>query len=242
MTARAIRLDGREVAYTLKRSARRRTIGLKVGPEGLVVTLPGRAGEREAERVIRDKSRWVLKTLEKWADRPAPQPLKGVEGEIIPRLGRGLDLRIEPHAKARTLIDHDDQAVTVSVDERLDGDLRAATVRRALERWRRRDAEAVIPPKVIAWADRLGLPEPVVKLRAQKARWGSCSSDGVIRMNVRLMAFEDALIDYVCAHEACHLVEMNHGPRFHALMDRLMPDHRARRRALAAAAPAGAHF
>ena len=242
MTARAIRLDGREVAYTLKRSPRRRTIGLKIGPEGLVVTLPGRAAEREAERVIRDKARWVLRTLEKWADRPAPPPLRGVEGETIPRFGCGLDLRIRPHARARTLVDHDEAAVTVFVDERLEGDLKAATVRRALERWRRRDAEAIIPPRVVHYATELGLAEPAVKLRAQKARWGSCSSDGVIRMNVRLMAFEDALIDYVCAHEACHLVEMNHGAGFHALMDRLMPDHRARRKALGAAAPAGAHF
>jgi hypothetical protein len=87
-------------------------------------------------------------------------------------------------------------------------------------------------PKVDAYADALGARRPKVSVREQTRRWGSCSQDGSIRMNARLMAFPEPLIDYVCAHEACHLKVMDHSPRFYALLDTIMPDHRERQRAL----------
>jgi len=79
-------------------------------------------------------------------------------------------------------------------------------------------------------------------VREQASRWGSCSADGSIRMNARLIGYDEALIDYVCAHEACHLLEMNHSRRFYSLLDQIMPDHRARRTRLRETDPPGVAY
>ncbi|WP_158291517.1 M48 family metallopeptidase [Marinicauda algicola] len=242
MTTRTIQLSGRSIAYTLKRSARRRTIGFRVGPQGLSVSVPRWAGRAETEAALREKSGWILEKLDKWAARPSPQPLLGVSGERIGYLGRELVLDVIAHDRARSLVAIEDEILVVRIDGALAGDLASATVRRALDRWRRAQALALMAPKLERYAQALGLKPPAVSVRVNSGRWGSCSADGSIRMNARLVAYPEPLVDYVCAHEACHLLEMNHGPRFYALLDGLMPDHRARSKALKAAVAPGAVF
>ncbi|HPP47199.1 MAG TPA: M48 family metallopeptidase, partial [Accumulibacter sp.] len=63
-------------------------------------------------------------------------------------------------------------------------------------------------------------------------RWGSCSAQGVIRLNWRLLHLPLPLIDYVLIHELAHLLEMNHGPRFWAIVATACPDYQALRRQL----------
>ncbi|MFP4519473.1 MAG: M48 family metallopeptidase [Oceanicaulis sp.] len=241
MTRRSIQLGDREIAYTVARSRRRRTIGLKIGDEGLVITLPSSLGLHHAERAAREKQGWILDRLERAAARARPR-LQGVDGESIGWLGADLTLTVTTHAKARTLVERGAGRLEARIDERLDADMAAATVRRALHRWRREEALALMAPKVERYAAQLGAARPKVFVREQAARWGSCSSDGSIRMNARLIHFDEALIDYVCAHAACHLLVMDHSPRFHALMARISPDHQRLRRVLREAVPPGVAF
>lgn len=241
MTTRSTRLGDAEIAFTVARSRRRRTIGLKVGDDGLVVTLPAGLGLHHAERAVREKQIWVLDRLERAKARARPK-LQGVDGEVIGWLGRDLRLTVTGHGRARTLVERLPSRLEVRVDERLDDAMAAAAVRRALHRWRKDEALALMAPKVLHYADRLSAKRPKVSIREQAARWGSCSEDGSIRMNARLIHFPEPLIDYVCAHEACHLKVMDHSARFHALMNEIMPDCVERRRALKEAVAPGAAF
>ena len=56
-----------------------------------------------------------------------------------------------------------------------------------------------------------------------RAGWGSCSSKGVITFNLHLVKAPPECIDYVVAHEVCHLREHNHGKAFYALQEKLYP-------------------
>ena len=241
MIERCITLCDTPVAFKVARSRRRKTIGLKVAEDGLTVTLPVSLDLRHAERAVRDKQAWVLDRLEKMSARARPA-LKGVSGEEIGWLGAALPLRVLPHNRARTLVKRGPDHIEVRLDATLDGEMAASAVRRALHRWRKAEALDLVAPKLADYADRLGVRRPTVFVREQKRRWGSCSGDGSIRMNARLIGFEERLIDYVCAHEACHLKAMDHSPRFYALLSSIMPDHRERQRALKDAAPPGAAF
>lgn len=64
-----------------------------------------------------------------------------------------------------------------------------------------------------------------VTLKYMNSRWGSCSSKGNINLSVRLLFAPEAVIDYVILHELCHLLEMNHSPRFWNLVEQAMPNY-----------------
>jgi predicted metal-dependent hydrolase len=62
-------------------------------------------------------------------------------------------------------------------------------------------------------------------LSSARTRWGSCNSDGSIRLNWRLMHFPHEIIDYVICHELAHLKELNHGAEFWQTVGELFPDY-----------------
>lgn len=80
-------------------------------------------------------------------------------------------------------------------------------------------AEWVLLPRLEALAKARGLKFRRASISKAKGRWGSCSSLGDIRLSLYLMLLPAHLRDYIMQHELTHLVEMNHGPRFHALLD-----------------------
>ena len=241
MVTRRITLKNQQVAYTVARSRRRKTIGLRVSDKGLTITLPSALGLQHADRAAREKCDWILDRLAQAQLRARPD-LKGETGEPIGWLGDELELIVETHERARSRVERFSTKLVVTIDETLAGDLARATVRRALHRWRKDEALALMAPKITGYAQQIGVPAPRVFVREQKARWGSCSLDGSIRMNARLIGFDERLIDFVCAHEVCHLKVMDHSPAFYAVFDTLMPDHRARAAELKAALAAGAAF
>ena len=71
-----------------------------------------------------------------------------------------------------------------------------------------------------------------MRLSNARSEWGSCNARGEIRLNWRLVQLPPALAEYVVAHEVAHLVELNHSPRFWAIVETLMPGHAALRREL----------
>ena len=72
------------------------------------------------------------------------------------------------------------------------------------------------------------LTAPELRLRSMRRRWGSCSRQGRVTLNVELVKLPLTLIDYVIAHELCHLFEFNHGKKFYQLLEHVMPDWKQR--------------
>ena len=90
--------------------------------------------------------------------------------------------------------------------------------------------QACVPALVAAWEPIMGVKAGQLAYRNMTSRWGSCQpSTGRICINVRLALYPPECLEYVVVHELCHLLERGHGPRFHQLMDRFMPDWKQRR-------------
>lgn len=97
------------------------------------------------------------------------------------------------------------------------------------ELWRAELASR-LPRVAVRMEAALGVRAAGWQLRAMSTRWGSCTPrTGRIRINVRLAAYPPSCLDYVVAHELCHLLEPSHNERFHALLARAYPDERAAR-------------
>jgi predicted metal-dependent hydrolase len=105
-------------------------------------------------------------------------------------------------------------------------------VQRALVVWLKRQALALFAERCDHYASLLGVQYTKLGLSSAQTRWGSAHASGAIRLNWRLIHFPPAVVDYVAAHELAHLREMNHSPRFWALVDSVIPDVAAAQRTL----------
>lgn len=85
----------------------------------------------------------------------------------------------------------------------------------------REEAKILLPQKLSYFSDQYGFHFHKVTIKHNSSNWGSCSRVGNINLNLNLIRLPEPLCDYVLLHELCHLKEPNHGPRFHALLERL---------------------
>ena len=93
-------------------------------------------------------------------------------------------------------------------------------------------ARKIFPERVTYFAERMGVTYNRITIREQKTRWGSCSSAGNLNFNWKLVLMPPELLDYVVVHELAHRKEMNHSPRFWAVVEKELPDYRERREKL----------
>lgn len=106
-------------------------------------------------------------------------------------------------------------------------DLRVATVEKRLRHWYLQQARLWFAEKLQYWQTRASWAANKaisLRLRRMKRTWGTCHQNGTIRLNTHLIKAPEACLDYVIAHELCHLRHMNHGPDFQALQQQLYPD------------------
>jgi predicted metal-dependent hydrolase len=100
------------------------------------------------------------------------------------------------------------------------------------ERYLRGLARKLLPPKMEYYSKIMGLKYGRITITGAKSRFGSCSSKGNIAFSYRLMRYPEEAIDYVVVHELAHLVEMNHSPRFYAIVEKVLPDYKERKKLL----------
>ena len=89
-----------------------------------------------------------------------------------------------------------------------------------------------------AWEKKMGVRHTGLKVHRMKTRWGSCNvRTGSINLNTLLACWPQECLEYIVVHELAHLHEANHSPRFHAIVERYLPEWRERKKMLAAFKP-----
>jgi predicted metal-dependent hydrolase len=105
----------------------------------------------------------------------------------------------------------------------------ASDARPAIERFYRRAARAEIAPRLDRATALAGSAYSGLSIRAQRTRWASCSANGRMSFNWRLLLAPERVLEYVVWHEVCHLEILDHSPRFWALVQRYWPTWREER-------------
>lgn len=93
-------------------------------------------------------------------------------------------------------------------------------------------ARAVLEPRVAYWSSVMGLAPTGMRITAARTRYGSCSGKNSLSFSCFLVNYPPQAIDLVVVHELCHIRVKNHGPDFYALLERYLPDYRARKQLL----------
>lgn len=211
--------------------SRKTSLSITVHPDKAVtVRAPiGRSVEEVKARVKRRAS-WILKK-QHYFDRFTPLPVERqyVSGETHWYLGRQYRLKIvESDTDSVKLRGRFIWVHTTNKDNH-------KRVKQQVRKWYRQHAIDLIERRlegVVEQATTVHILMPVVRMRTMAKRWGSCAKSGTITLNTELVKAPVQCIDYVIAHELCHLKHRNHSPAFWRLLSRLMPDWEARKKRL----------
>lgn len=223
-------LAGKHITYTLKRSSKRRSIGLRIDDRGLSVSMPLRASESWLHSVLQDKARWVVEKLDGWQLRE-PAVMRWADGEEIDYLGELLTLRVNQGLFAAPPTRRGSE-LWVSVVN----DSETAHIEQAVSRWYRHEAEQLFAERVAHYTPLLKVAPRAIKLSSAKTQWGCCTVSGTVHLNVQLVKLPLRLIDYVVAHELAHLRELNHSAAFWAVVESVCPEYARLRKELKAVA------
>jgi predicted metal-dependent hydrolase len=222
---REIELDGRRVSYTLRRSARARYLRADIGLRtGLRVTLPDGLNEARVETFLRSRRVWVLRALTRLERLAMLIPDRTLDhGTTVPYLGSLLTLNLSTGRPAR--VGRLGDSLIVHTPRRT-----RAAVHAALVEWYRGEAGRILGAYAREMAARHGLHFRKIIIRDQKRRWGSCSTNGTLSFNWRLMLAPESVGRYLVAHELAHRAHPDHSRRFWVKVAEICPDFRQEER------------
>jgi predicted metal-dependent hydrolase len=218
-----VRLQGKVVPYTVRRSARAKHIRITINAHsGVVVTFPSRMRSYvNPDEFLREKQDWVLRHLPKAGilDR-ASADLEN--GSAIHLHGRQYALDIERDGVVRPLVQTLPGRLKVVLPRAHRGQ-----VKEVVRTWMRSRADVVIRRETERLAAEIGVRYRRLTIRDQRTKWGSCSRAGNLSFNWRLILFPPSVLRYVIVHELCHLKQFNHSPRFWQMVERHDPRYQA---------------
>ena len=215
--------------FQILRSARRRSVSIQVYRAQVSIRAPLGVSEAALVDFLHQKQAWVLGKI-------AEQQLQ-VAAQVEPqeyRTGSELALMDE---RLRLVLGLGTQAAVARVGDELHLLLSSRArqpqqvqIRALLSRWYQQQALALLGDKTRALAGQMGLKCTQVSVKATRSKWGHCTSAGAIQYNWQILLAPEAVVDYLVAHEVCHLRHHNHSPAYWALVASVCPDYLALRR------------
>jgi len=223
----AISIGGKSLDIGIEFSERTQ-LSISVHPDmSISVRAPFGNSVEDVRYRVQKRSAWIIKQLH-YFERFQPLPTKRLyeSGETHLYLGRQYRLKVvtgSPESvklKGRFLWVHTEDKHNRS------------RIKALVDRWYRDHAIVLLTRRleaIVSSATSVRLPAPEVRFRKMSKRWGSCAKSDSITLNTELVKAPIHCIDYVIAHELCHLRYKNHTASFWRLLSRLMPDWEGRK-------------
>ena len=204
-----VAVAGRRLPVVIRRLPQDRRMTLRLAPDGseVRISMPRWGLEADALAFATSRSEWLAGQLNRL---PAVQGL--APGSQLRFRGEMHRIEHAPKLPRRPV------ALNVAGDRviRLGGPADGLNTR--IQRWLQAEARVLFADDLAHYAGRAGVPMPSLALSSAKARWGSCSAGGTVRLNWRLIMAPDPVRRSVVAHEVTHLLHFDHSPRFHAAL------------------------
>lgn len=191
----------------------RKTLSLSVTKEGeLIVRAPLHLKDEKIHKFIEEKKGWIEKSLAKIKARNSFKDdfdfknyiyLLGEKGSVN---DFNMAVGKTPTKPAKTQTNSSFNVV--------------------YEKLYRNYAKKYLPKRVEEIAKEIGLTYKELKICKSKRIWGSFNKDGTMKLNFKLVILPKPLIDYVIVHELCHGVQLNHSPKFWALVGQALPNYK----------------
>lgn len=219
-----------ELVFSVRRSARRRTVGVTVERDkSLVAHLPQEVALGEAAKLIETKLLWVHQRLAEQVENASKEVFRRaefVDGEGFHFLGKHYRLKLVDIPKNVTGV----PSVRFQGDRLLLRREQAESGDKRIAEYYTRAAHPYLNEAVQRWKRIVGVePKRYVQVMDLGFRWGSCSNDGTLNFHWRVMQLPPSLIEYIVVHELVHLMVPTHSEKFWKAVQSVMPDFERRR-------------
>lgn len=193
--------------YEIIRSERK-TIALKVLPSGkITISAPNEAKNKDIEKIVNKKKFWLYKTINQTKDKTSNSLKKEfISGELFWYLGRRYRLDVTDDCEHKGLKFSYNKFVLNRKDKN--------KAKQLFKEFYKQKAKEKLETRVIKYAKQMGVEYQKLKFLDMKKRWGSCTNEGNIVLNLHLIKAPLYVIDYVIVHELVHLIEYNHSKKF----------------------------
>ena len=217
------------IGYEIRFLPTRHTLGIEVHPDlSVIVRAPAGCDFETIQARVRKRASWISKQLTHFQRYSPRTPARQyVSGETHLYLGRQYRLKLVAGEPASVKMNHGHLVLTLP--DKADTD----RVKALLHRWYLDHARQVFIAVLDEFLPRFkGSQRPRLTVRAMQSRWGSLSQAGTMTLNANLVRAPRACIEYVVAHELCHLKHRDHDARFFRLLGQVMPNWEKRKQLL----------
>ncbi len=210
----------------------RKNISIKIDSFGKIIVIsPPKISEKIIKDIIIEKGDWILKKLEKYKYREEIYRQRMfITGDKFLYLGKEYHLVIKEMLedsvkKSNCKINLDESQIIINTN-----DTGKEFIKKSLKSWYKRESQRIVLERIDFLKLNCEIMKQLipasVKVKEQKKRWGSCTSQKNIYINSKISMARLDVIDYVIIHEFSHLVHMNHSKKFYDLIKSIMPDYK----------------
>jgi Predicted metal-dependent hydrolase len=209
----------------------RRSIGISVLPDStVIVRVPYLTSFKTITSIVTDKYGWVIKHRDNYRKLDNSSLNRSyTTGEL--HLFRGNRSILQIEKSVMPYVRFNDNTIELGTLKTDDSDV----IKRLLYKGYKDEALILFPEllqKVVREHQNQMFKPAGLIIRTMKRRWGSCSNKGVITLSTELIKLSDLYIEYVIAHELCHLKHHNHGAHYYKLLSEVFPEWKTVRREL----------
>jgi predicted metal-dependent hydrolase len=208
---RTVALQGHTIPWLLKRT-RRKTVGMSIGQGFIQVHAPRWVPVGDIEIILKEKSKWLLARFSEWQQQERlrlPPEQQWAHGAVLPYLGKPMTILLSAGLKTTQWDDFPRELQLA-----LPHDAGIDQIRDTVHAWLQAQARILFKERLKRLSAESGRQYSKFSLSNARGRWGSCTEDGHIRLNWRLIHFSQEVIDYVIAHELAHTYTMDHSTGF----------------------------
>jgi predicted metal-dependent hydrolase len=217
----SVQIGKTNIPYTVRESLKTKRMTIHLTPDTMEVVVPQETSYDSVEAFVERKRAWVYQKREELLERAARiiggRPMRHVSGAKIAFRGRLMPLEVVETSEKSIRVEYKGKFI-VHVPLEIAADEREDAVRTALDHWIRERVEQDCTVLVRSYCKKLDLEAKGLRVKEQKHLWGSCGKDRIININWKLGRAPKKVLEYVVAHEVCHLKYRNHSDEFWQLL------------------------
>jgi len=220
------------IEYTVRQQPSKQDVTIAVDwKTGVSVVVPEGTDQERIEATLKRKASWILRKLTEFQEiKQLSTHHEFISGEKFPYLGRQYRLKVKAEENIHdvSLVFHNGRFFAV-VPTSSAPSWREERLRVAFHDWYIPHGLVKVQQRMKLFAPRLGLVPSKVVVKDQQSRWGSCTKNGTININWKVLMAPMRIVDYVIVHELGHMIHADHSSEFWAAVSSVIPDYGERK-------------